>query len=81
VNWDDVFSVVCAQLKEVLPDVTADEIRPETSMADLGANSIDRMDVVVSSQDELGIRVPAAEFSDVRNLQGLVDVLHMHCDR
>jgi len=79
VTWDDVFSVVRGQVAEVLPDVSVADVHPDQSMAALGANSLDRMDVVVASQDRLGIQVAAAEFADVENLRGLVDVLHAHC--
>jgi acyl carrier protein len=63
----------------VLPDTDIDRIDPDASLADLGVSSLDRMDIVVTSQDELGISVPAAAFAEVRNLRQLVDVLHAHC--
>lgn len=78
-TWDEVLVVVLGQLAKVVPDVRPDQVRPEQSMSDLGAGSIDRMDVVVASQDELGIQVPASEFADIANIRGLVDVLHAHC--
>ncbi|HUY45954.1 MAG TPA: beta-ketoacyl synthase N-terminal-like domain-containing protein [Streptosporangiaceae bacterium] len=80
-TWDAVYAVVLGQLAQVLPDLRTEDLRPDQSMADLGASSIDRMDVVVASQSELGVRIPAAEFADVVNLRGLADVLHAHCGR
>ncbi len=76
---DEVFAVVLRQVHDVLPDVGEAEIRPERSMRELGANSIDRMDVVAASMDELGIQVPVSEFAGVDNLSGLVDALHARC--
>lgn len=76
---DEVFAVVLRQVREVLPDVGEAEIRPERSMRELGANSIDRMDVVAGSMDELGIQVPVSDFAGVENLSGLVDALHARC--
>lgn len=75
-TWDEVFSLVRGQAAAVLSGA---DIDPDASLADLGANSLDRMDIVVTSQDELGISVPAAAFAEVRNLRQLVDVLHAHC--
>lgn len=77
-TWDETFSVVRNQAAAVLPGTRADQIDPDASLSDLGANSLDRMDIVTMSQDELGIDVPAAAFADVRNLRQLVDVLHAH---
>jgi polyketide biosynthesis acyl carrier protein len=78
-SWDEVFAVVCDQVTTVLQGVSPSQVRPDISMADLGANSLDRMDVVVASQDKLGIQVPASEFAAIENLGQLVNVLHVHC--
>lgn len=78
-TWDEVFSVVREQAVKVLPGVGAEEVTPDVSLSDVGANSLDRMDIVVASQDTLGITVPAAAFADVGNVRQLVDVLHGYC--
>lgn len=78
-SWEEVFSVVRSQVTTVLPGVRPGQVRPDISMTDLGANSLDRMDVVVASQDRLGIQVPAAEFAAIENVRQLVNVLHAHC--
>jgi polyketide biosynthesis acyl carrier protein len=79
VTWEEVFAIVRRQVGEVLPEVDTQKVSPDARMADLGANSLDRMDVVVTSQQALGLRISATEFADVANLRGLVDVLHKHC--
>lgn len=78
-TWDEVFSLVRGRAAAVLPEADIDHVDPDASLADLGVDSLDRMDIVVTSQDELGISVPAAAFAEVRNLRQLVDVLHAHC--
>jgi polyketide biosynthesis acyl carrier protein len=78
-TWDEVFSVVREQAVKALPGIGADEVTPDVSLSDIGANSLDRMDIVVASQDTLGITVPAAAFADVGNVRQLVDVLHGYC--
>ena len=72
----DVFHTVKKMTLEVLPFIPADDITIGKSLVDLGANSIDRMEVVTRSMEELGIKVPMIEFGKVKDLQGLVDVLH-----
>lgn len=46
------------------------------SMKELGANSIDIVEVVSSSMRELRIKVPRAELNKLTNVDGLVDLLH-----
>lgn len=56
-------------------------IDPETtdtslSMKDLGANSLDIVEVVSSSMRELKIKVPRADLAKLHNVDELVDLLH-----
>lgn len=75
---EQVFITVKKVALEVLPFLSPNDISMEKSLKDLGANSIDRMDVVTQSMEALGIVVPMMEFGNVKNLGGLVDVLVKH---
>ncbi|HEU5333222.1 MAG TPA: phosphopantetheine-binding protein [Actinocrinis sp.] len=74
----DVFEVVRRNTLEVLPEVRADLVRIDGTLTDLGANSIDRADIVTMSMEALGITVPIREFQAVRDIQSLVDLLRRH---
>ena len=74
----DVFEVVRRNTLEVLPEVPADLVRIDGTLTDLGANSIDRADIVTLSMEALGITVPIREFQAVRDIQSLVDLLRRH---
>lgn len=71
----DIFAVVTEQILDVLPDLDPTLIREDQSLRDLGANSIDRADVIVQTMERLGVKFPIAELAGVSNLRGLVDVL------
>lgn len=75
---DELFAIVRRHIVDVLPGVDPAAIRPDRAMRDLGANSLDRMDVVIGVQDELGIRVPTAALAGVSDLRSLVGVLREH---
>jgi acyl carrier protein len=45
-------------------------------MKDLGANSLDIVEVVSRTMRELKIKVPRAELSKLDDIDGLVDLLH-----
>ncbi|MFI2710524.1 phosphopantetheine-binding protein [Micromonospora sp. NPDC018662] len=68
---DEIFTVIRRNLIEVVPELAGSPITPEQSMRDLGANSIDRMDVVIAAQDDLGIKVPASELARADSLGSL----------
>ncbi len=56
-----------------LPDAAFD---PSKSMKDLGANSLDMVEVVSCAMRELKVKVPRSEMSKLTNVDGLVDLLY-----
>ena len=69
-----MFEVVKAKIREIV-DGTADlEIREDVSMRDLGADSLEIVEVVSRSMKELKIKVPRTELSGARNLKELLDL-------
>lgn len=71
-----VFEVVKNIIIEVLPDVDPTQISIEKQLKDIGANSIDRMEIVTMSMQELDIKIPLMSFAGVNNIEGMVNVLN-----
>ena len=70
-----VFELVKNNILEILPNTQADLIVPEQSLVDLGANSVDRMEIVTLSMEDLGVKIPLMSFAKVFNIESLVEVL------
>jgi polyketide biosynthesis acyl carrier protein len=75
---DEVFDVVRRNILEVLPELRPELITEDATMRELGANSLDRTDVVIGSQDDLGITVPATALAGATDIGGLVSILRAH---
>ena len=75
-NKHEVFELVKRNILEVLPDVDEMKVIPDVSMRDLGANSIDRADILILTMEALRLKFPLAELGPVKDLRGLVDFLH-----
>jgi polyketide biosynthesis acyl carrier protein len=73
---DEIFAVVKANVLKVLPEVRAEDVTLESSLVELGANSVDRVEVMMFSMEALQLKIPRIEFHGVHSLAGLVDVLH-----
>ena len=73
---DEVLNVVKKHMGEVVDGLNPDVIDPAKSMKDLGANSLDIVEVVSCSMRELRVKVPRSELSKLTNIDGLVDLLH-----
>ena len=72
---DDIFAVIKKHLIDICPDIDEEKITPNVSMKDLGASSLDMVEVVSCSMRELGVRVPRQELSSIKDIQGLADLL------
>jgi polyketide biosynthesis acyl carrier protein len=77
-NKQIIFEIVKANTLKVLPDLLPDDITIDKSLTDLGANSVDRVEVVLYSLEDLKLQVPTAELHGIRDLQALVDLLYRH---
>jgi polyketide biosynthesis acyl carrier protein len=75
---EEIFTVVRGIVLEVLPDLDPDSVKMQSSLAQLGANSIDRLDVTLGAMEALRLRIPMTAFAGVSNLEGLVNVLLLH---
>ncbi len=52
------------------------EIPSDGSMSDLGASSLDIVEVISLTMREMKVKVPRSELNDLQNLGQLVDLLH-----
>lgn len=71
-----VSAVVRKHLVEVIPELKGEAIDMDQSMKELGANSLDIVEVVSCAMRELKVKIPRSELGHVRNMTGLVDLLH-----
>lgn len=70
-----VFEKVAAILAEQL-DVELDTIKMETSLVDdLGADSLDVVDLVMSLEDEFDVEIPDEDVENVRTVGDIVKYL------
>ncbi len=75
VSNEKIFAVVVKHLVDVVEEIDPDSVRREHSMKDLGAGSLDIVEVVSCSMRELRVRVPRKELGTLRNIGELVDLL------
>jgi acyl carrier protein len=73
---EHILSVVKKHLIDILEDIEEEEIDPAKSMKDMGANSLDIVEVVSCSMRELKVKVPRSELAQLQNIDELVDMLH-----
>jgi polyketide biosynthesis acyl carrier protein len=75
-NKKDIFKIIIDHCCEVLPELSNHSFQRTDQMKDLGANSIDRMEVVTLTLQSLSLQIPRIELAKVRNMGELVDTLY-----
>jgi acyl carrier protein len=73
---DEVFAVVRKHMMDILDDLPESAIDPGRSMKELGANSLDMVEIVSCAMRELKVKVPRSELATLTNIDGLVGLLH-----
>lgn len=72
---DEIFKVILENADEVLGDVEFDEVTMEQSLKDLGANSIDRVEIVTMVAEQLNVELLPQELGKVSNISSLVELI------
>jgi len=75
-NREEVFNVVTDIICEVLPELEGHDFKYDDRLKDLGANSVDRAEIVAMSMESLELEIPLVELSKVKNIGELAEVLY-----
>ena len=70
----EIFDIVKKNAVEIL-DIEPETISLEKSLTDLGANSVDRVEIITLTMEDLGIKLPFMSFATATNIEDLVDIL------
>ena len=77
---DEIIDVIKQNIADNLDDVEYEQIDPQKTMKDYGANSLDMIEVVSCSMRELKIKIPRTELADIKNIDELADKFHEYAE-
>ena len=75
-DQNDVFNLVVKQVCEVIPELKGHKFKHDDQLSDLGANSVDRAEIVTMSMEALSLKFPRVELHGVKNIGELTTVLY-----
>lgn len=78
ITREEILAIVKKHLMDNLEDLDEAAIDPSKSMKELGANSLDIVEVVSCTMRDLKVKVPRAELAQLTNMNGLVDLLYQY---
>ena len=70
------------QVKEVIVEqlnVSPEEVKPESNFVeDLGADSLDVVEMIMALEERFGIEIPDSEAENIKTVQDVVDYIEKH---
>jgi polyketide biosynthesis acyl carrier protein len=79
VSRQSIELVVRETIAVILPSLPADAIAGTKHLRDLGADSVDRVEIVLMLLDRLHLDEPMSSFSRLPDIDALVTFLHERC--
>jgi polyketide biosynthesis acyl carrier protein len=73
---EEVFQIIARHTCEVLPELESHHFEPHDSLRRLGANSIDRLEIVMMTLESLSLNIPLVETVEAENIGQLATLLH-----
>jgi acyl carrier protein len=75
-NWSG--KPIDQQVREIIVEqlcVDEDEITPESTWEDLGADSMDTVEFIMALEERLDIEIPDEEAAEIQNVQQVIDYI------
>ncbi|CAB3765799.1 acyl carrier protein [Paraburkholderia humisilvae] len=73
---DQVLDIIVRHTRETLPHLRSHTFKPTDSLRTLGANSIDRADIIMMTLESLSLSIPLIEMARAENIGELARIIH-----
>ncbi|TMC20976.1 MAG: acyl carrier protein [Chloroflexi bacterium] len=75
-SQEHIFEIIVRTIYEVIPELEGHALQPDDHLADLGANSLDRVEIVTMALEALSLPTPRVELSEAKSIADLVRILY-----
>ncbi|MGW0548124.1 acyl carrier protein [Streptomyces altiplanensis] len=72
---EETFPLITEAIREILPELADHAFQDSDSLEDLGANSMDRAEIVMTVLEEMDLEIPLVDTYGPRNLGELAERL------
>lgn len=73
---NDIIKIIGENTCVVIPDLSGHQFKPSDALRDLGANSVDRSEIVMMTLESLMLRTPLRDFAAAENIGELAGILY-----
>lgn len=72
----ELFDLITTRVRDVLPSLETHQFSGDDRLQDLGANSVDRVEILMLVLESLSLQVPRIELFGPKNIGELTDLLN-----
>jgi polyketide biosynthesis acyl carrier protein len=76
VTVEEIFEIIARHARDVLPGLKDQPLGPADSLRELGANSIDRSEIVMLTLESLSLKIPLVQVAKAENMGELASLMH-----
>ncbi len=73
---DEIFQIIVRHTCEVVPSLVGHEFQQTDSLKALGANSIDRADIIMMTLESVSMNIPMMMMAKAENIGQLAGIIH-----
>lgn len=70
-----VITLIKNNLVEIIPELEQNDIPVDETFTELGANSVDRGELITITLERLNLNIPRIEFADAQTITDLADLI------
>ncbi len=74
-NQEQVLNIIISHAREVVPELEQHQFTAEDSLRELGANSIDRSEILLMTMESLSLRLPLVHFAAAKSIGELANLM------
>jgi polyketide biosynthesis acyl carrier protein len=75
-NKQQIVELIVRHTREVIPDLRVTHVRTEDSLRELGANSLDRSEILMMTLASLSARISLVDLARAENIGELAGIIH-----
>lgn len=72
----DVLSLIVKNTREVVPELNGHAFQATDRLRDLGANSLDRSEILIMTLEDVGLVTPLVQFAGASSIGELAEMIH-----
>jgi polyketide biosynthesis acyl carrier protein len=73
---EEIFNLIISHVKKLIPELEKHDFKYTDSLRELGANSIDRAEILTLTMESIDLDIPRVDLFGAKNINDLVDTFY-----